>query len=312
MFLYANEYKIFKSSFIASSIDRYIDSKNTNSEFTFALNTKNSVLAKFTELDGLNIDINVLKGGTFSENYQEIILNSGSENFVFERYLKNEDLIMKTPNFGQYIIFDDINEMGYTYKEDELNENILGALKKSLSKTKNKNYTDVSKINPTGNDTFLQFINNSFFSNKNYEYFYTIENQDDQLFKDIMNKLIESKNYDNFMQEEKDVATKLEKTNSIEEIEQITRGIIANSKIKNNIINLKITENLELSNLDITFNIEYKDDTMASSVPMTIRVISSFETINEDISLEKAVFKMNSVKYENIEKAQEIEENKKE
>lgn len=300
VFLYSNEYKFFKNNFIASSINRYLDNKITESEYSFSLNTKNSVLAKFTQLDGLNVDVNTSKNNSFSENYEKIILNSGENNFVFERFYKNNNFIMKTPNFNQYIIYDDINEAGYEYKEDEFNESVLNALKRSLSKNKNKNYTDVSKINVNGNDSFFDFINSSFLLSKDYEYFYTIESKDDVLFKEIFTNILGSKNYSNFILEESNIAKKLDKANEFKEIEDIIKGILENSKVNRNIINLKISKDLELSNIDITFNLEYKDSSMASSVPLIVTIRCSLENINEDISLEKSQFRMNSVKFENL------------
>ena len=300
IFMYSNEYRLFKNNFIASSINRYINNKITESEYAFSLNTKNSVLAKFTQLDGLNVEVDTSKNNSFSENYEKVILNSGEDNFIFERFYKNNNFIMKTPNFGQYIIYDDMTEAGYEYKEDEFNKSVLNSLKKSLSKNRNKNYTDFSKINVNGNNSFIDFLNSSFLFYKNYEYFYTIENNDDVLFKEIFTNIINNKNYSNFMLEESDIAKKLDKTNELKEIEDIIQGILENSKVNKTIINLKISQNLELSNIDMTFNLDYKDTTMASSVPLTVTSRCSLDAIDEDITLEKSQFRMNSVKIENL------------
>lgn len=301
-FLYTNEYKFFKNNFIGASINRYLKQESTQSAYSFSLDTKNSVLTKFTELNGLNVDVDTSKNKPFSENYEKIVLNSGENNFIFERFYKNNNLIAKTSSFGQYILYDDMESLGYTYNEDEFNKAILDSLKRSISKNKNRNYTDLSKINSTGNNNFIEFLNSSLLLSKDYEYFYTIENNDTILFKDIFTNILNNKNYTSFMLEESAISEKLLNENEFKTIEEIINGIIENSSVKNNIINLKISQNLELSNIDMTFNLEYKDSTMASSVPLTVKVRCSLETITKDVSLENPQFKMNSVKFENLVK----------
>ena len=297
---YSNEYKLFKGSFIASSINKFINTKVNSADYEFELDTKNSVLTKFTTLDGLTIDVNTMKNRAFSEDYDKVIINSGDENFVYERYYKDRYMVLKSALFGQYVEFDDIEKNGLSFTEDEFNNTFFDSFKKMLSKRGNNKYSNVAKINVTETSTFFDFLNSTFFARGNYEYFYTIENEDVDFFKDTLMSILETDNYKNFIDEESLISAKLKESNSLTSMEEIIRGLIENTVSSKNEINLKISENEELSDIDITFNIEYKDVTMASSVPMKVTIRCSLEDIKEDTTLKNPKFEINPVKFENM------------
>ena len=296
---YSNEYRMFKSDFIASAVNKFVKSSVNSADYEFELDTSNSVLTKFTTLNGLSIDINTMKNKTFSEDYDKIIFNTGENNYVYERYYKNKYMVLKSALFEQYVEFDNIENNGLSFREDEFNTNLFDVLKKSLAKSNNK-YTSVAKINVKGTMSFLDFLNNSFFSVGNYEYFYTIENEDVDLAKNMLSSVLNSENYKDFIKEEDLIAANLKETNDLKDLESIVQGLINNTVSSKNVIDLKISEDKKLSDITITMNIEYRDGTMASSVPMKLTLRCNLEEINEDTTLRNPKFEINPVKFENM------------
>ncbi len=296
---YSNEYKIFKGSFIASSVNKFINSKVNSADYEFELDTRNSVLTKFTTLDGLTVDVNTMKNRTFSEDYDKVLISSGENTFEYERYYKDKYMVLKSPLFNQYVEFDDIEKEGLSYTEDEFNNAFFDVFKKMLANSSNK-YTNVAKINVNGTTTLFDFINSTFLARGNYEYFYTINNNDVDFFKNTLNNVLATENYKNFVTEETLISTKLQESNSLTSFETTVKGLIDNTVSSKNEINLKVSEDEKLSDIDITFNIEYKDTTMASSVPMKVTIRINLSEIEEDSTLRNPKFEINPVKFENM------------
>ena len=296
---YSNEYKLFKGSFIASSVNKFINSKVNSADYEFELDTRNSVLTKFTTLDGLTVDVNTMKNRTFSENYDKVLISSGENTFAYERYYKDKYMVLKSPLFNQYVEFDDIEKEGLSYTEDEFNNAFFDVFKKMLANSSNK-YTNVAKINVNGTTTLFDFINSTFLARGNYEYFYTITNNDVDFFKNTLNNVLATENYKNFVTEETLVSAKLQESNSLTSFETTVKGLIDNTVSSKNEINLKVSEDEKLSDIDITFNIEYKDATMASSVPMKVTIRINLSEIEEDSTLRNPKFEINPVKFENM------------
>ena len=240
-----------------------------------------------------------MKNRTFSEDYDKVLISSGENTFAYERYYKDKYMVLKSPLFNQYVEFDDIEKEGLSYTEDEFNNAFFDVFKKMLANSSNK-YTNVAKINVNGTTTLFDFINSTFLARGNYEYFYTITNNDVDFFKNTLNNVLATENYKNFVTEETLVSAKLQESNSLTSFETTVKGLIDNTVSSKNEINLKVSEDEKLSDIDITFNIEYKDATMASSVPMKVTIRINLSEIEEDSTLRNPKFEINPVKFENM------------
>ena len=92
----------------------------------------------------------------------------------------------------------------------------------------------------------------------------------------------------------------MQSSSSLTSFETTVKGLIDNTVSSKNEINLKVSEDEKLSDIDITFNIEYKDATMASSVPMKVTIRINLSEIEEDSTLRNPKFEINPVKFENM------------
>lgn len=307
-FIYNFEANLFKSTFISNSFSKTINVENYDNSYNFSLDTSNSILKEFKDLDSLSIKLNYLHNNTYKEDLNDYKIFTNNKDFEYKRFYKNNTMIMKSISDPQYIIINDLKNSNYNYKTGEFNYLIYEAFEKYLSKLKNKDYVSLNKINTLKKDTFFDYIKNTLFINKNYDYYYEINKPSNELFIDIFSKFINSENYNSFFIEEKDIQEKLDLSDNLKNSKNILENIIKYSKVKNTIVNIKISKAKFINIIDIKFDLLYKDETMANEIPITIRISCNFDELKNLQSFEDPNFTKNAILLENLKKRENVNE----
>lgn len=312
-FLFVFEYNISKSNFISQSIaNRKLDDSYSDT-FTISLDTSKSSLARFTSLNGLTLKLNYNFNKKYFENYNHYTLIEGNNTYTWERFYKDDTMIAKSPFYGQYIIIEDFKDKGYEFKKDEEIEVFIEAFRKHLARISTFEYSAVNRLNVQNKNSFFDYIKQILILSSNYEYYYTFSNRKDgnSLFKEMFKVLLDSENFESFEKEEKDIQEMLKYTDALAGSKEILRNIVNYSKVNNVTTNVKILEGNKIGVIDIYFELLYQDETMVSSIPLSIRVSYQFDLPETESSLEQQKFTMNAVFYEALfEIGKEMEANK--
>ena len=292
---YSFEYTASKKTFVSNSITKYSKKANVESKYMITLDTSQAVLKNFTNLDDLTIRLNFSKNKNFLEHYKKFILSHNNEDFKWERFYKNETMIMKSAFDGQYILAENYNDFDFSFNPNEENDIILKSIRRYLSSLRNKNFVSVNRINILGKNNFFEYVKNSLIINSNYDYFYKINKSSQELFDNIFSGLLNSENYNSFVKEEQEIQKALNLTDYLSDTKNIFVNIINYSTVINTNVNIQIKEGNILETIDIVFTLEYQDETMVNPVPIKIRLNGNYSEINPDVSLESDKFTLNSV-----------------
>ena len=298
------EYNLSKKNFISSSITNRLENTSYNDIITISLDTSDASLAKFKELNGTNLTLDYNHNNKYLEDYNIYKLNINEDSFKWERYYKDKTMIARSPFYGQYIIFENYKDLNYSFKENQEMTTFVSAFRKFLSKTNNLNYSETTRLNIEGNNGFIDYLRQILFLSSNYQYYYSLEkkSQSQKLFNNIFKIFTDSSNFDSFTKEEQDIQHSLSMSDSLAQSKEILTNIVTNSKVENAIINLKIEEKNQIKIVDVNFDLEYKDDTMASAVPMSIRFTYEFNNLGDETSLEEDSFTSNACFYDSLKK----------
>lgn len=298
------EYNLSRKNFISSSITNRLDNKSYNDTITISLDTSESSLSRFKELNGTTLKINYLHNNKYLEDYNTVFLNINDDTYKWERYYKDKTMIAKSPFYGQYIIIENYKDLDYSFKEGQSIDTFINSFRKFISKTNNLNYSEATRLNVAGNNSFIDYLKQVLLLSSNYQYYYRLEknSQAQKLFNNIFEIFTNSSNFDSFNKEEKDIQHSLSMSDSLEQSKTILTNIVKNSKVTNTDVNLKIEEKNQIKIVDINFSLEYKDDTMANSVPMNIRFTCEFNNLGDSTSLEEDSFTSNACFYDSLGK----------
>lgn len=297
---YLFEYSLSKNTFISNSLAKQYNSSDYNNIYSITLDTSNSVLKDFKDLDNLNLQLNYSYNSKFLEDYKKFNINSSNEKFEFERFYKNNTMVMKSANDGQYIIVNDLNNSNYIYNKNEFNDIIYNSLKQYLSTLHNKDYINVNRINILSKNTFTDYIKDLILLSSNYEYYYEINHPSQKLFENIFKDFINSESYENFIVQESDIQTALDLQDNLYLSSTILENLVKFSKVNNTIVNVKILKGNIIGSVDIKFELLYKDDSMVSEIPINIRLSCIFNSLNNFDSLEKDNFTKNAIFIEDL------------
>ncbi len=232
----------------------------------------------------LDSEINTAKG----EVYNKYILSSSVQELAWERYYKDENMILKTPYVSTYISVEDYNSMGFTFNKSE-NKHI------------NANFfTEFIKYLPR------KFISKAQLRSHEGNKYYFELNINDEISNQALSKLwlnnLNSSNFQSFLKEEEAIRNKLKVPNKINIglLSDLSMEAVKKIKVNNSTIYININNKKFIESIEAKFNITYTSTNAKQSYDFDLCISMNRSEINEDFKIERTTFSNNNIDFSGV------------
>jgi len=246
-----------------------------------------------------------------NETHKTYSISNQDNDFIWERFIKNDLKILKTPYESQYIQIEDFRDYGFLYNDKEFVNFFKKPIFKLLASMHKSDYNVIEKqeqrdVIPNGIRGYFSYY---FLPPESTSYYYEInvtEEQSNLLFNSMVNQLIVSENFKSFLVEEKALHEKLRlENNLIPELERLTNNMMKNVLATSANIELNISKDSQIESIGLHFELILKDGN--NNTPFMLHYVTAFDDIGETEDVEKHIFTMNSMKFSEIFPRLELE-----
>lgn len=237
--------------------------------------------------------------GEYNENSDIYTLEASDNQFEWERFVRNELKVIKTPYEPQYIQVENFKNYGFDYDRSSV---LNKALDNYVSKLSRSNFKSIQKkenkvIGDLGLSGYFSYY---LTPSENQTFFYTLESKNanaNAFFKDLVKTLSMDASYKSFLKEEQIIQSKLGKEDVfIKELDNLLALMIKDVSAESVVSELTFNQKGELISSDITFTLKIK----GSEKPFTLSIMSNYSKVNEPLEIEKDSYTINSMKYNEI------------
>lgn len=293
----SNLYRFQSKSFISSCLNKVDDYQSYKANHMIYMDGLD--YEGIGQLNDYTLYIENNYNGEYNEHSDIYTLEANTDQFQWERFVKNDLKVIKTPYDPQYIQVEDFKKYGFDYEEDSV---LNQSLDNYISKLSMSNFKSIQKkqnkvIGELGLSGYLSYY---FTPSKNQTFFYTLESQGEKanaFFKDLIKTLSMDASYKSFLKEEQTIQSKLGKNDVfISELDRFVSVMIKDIKAESVAAELTFDQKGNLVSSDITFQLSIKDN----DKHFALNIMSNYSNINESFEVEKDIYTINSMKYNEI------------
>ena len=244
------------------------------------------------------------KNKSLNEQLESFVFNYKDKDFKWERFVKNDLKILKTPYEPQYVHVNNFEEQGFAYNENALESMITNLSKKvlSLSNKSNFNVIDKQVERDYVNNKFLDYLLYYFSQIKESNYYYDLTLEGDaanKVFKDLLFELEKNENINSFFEEELVLQDVLNLEDAfIKDFQKLLNDLHKNVQASQLDINLSTNYATQLNTINLSFSLNLNNQDEV--IPFKMNIMHSYSSINEVETIEQQKFTINSIPFEQL------------